>query len=64
MTYPEDISITDYVFEGAEKFGDNIALVSHSRGKSFSQLLKLHKFDCDFSCVRVCACTCVRVRQI
>ena len=30
VTYPEDISITDYVFEGAEKFGENIALVGHS----------------------------------
>ena len=34
VTYPEDISITDYVFEGAEKFGENIALVSHSQGKN------------------------------
>ena len=28
MTYPEDISITDFVFQTAEKFGDEVALVS------------------------------------
>ena len=33
VTYPEDISITDYVFKGAEKFGDNVALVSLSQMK-------------------------------